>query len=500
MPVNVTARGWDMVSSIHIDTLNKAIALGHTTPRNFSQAGDDDVHVAAEFLPWRISPEGDGKILTLDMDLRDLVIDYGSTVKRYDSALARVDVRLDLLPLEEDAGLRASTPKETMLLVLNIEDQDSVPPARVTGLEIDGSPGIMDEGYAGAALQKWLQDNLARFTHVFAAITLYRTVEKAEDFKWLKPTAISYAFGRNVDDPGRSTLGVLCQTEKRSTDGLLNQIEADVIPDGSDVGFLLSRRRFIRDVLQPALPVAFDGLKDRHLALLDNDEGITLNSTPQLRSVSYDGKSYAPELMQLELRLGQSYIDTVAHTRTKVIPGVWGHCRTRGRYSIKLKPRPQGGQTIAVEQIGTPEEENWKEVAKSIVVLEWVLGAIAALVAIVIAVCTLGFGITVVAPVYYALYGSMVAFTAVMATRILSGEESPPIDLLTTHIDEAVTWGANGNFQPDFAGLNYALQIGGAYVAPVVDVATATPQAASFQQRFAARMASRIKEKTHADA
>ena len=68
-----------------------------------------------------------------------------------------------------------------------------------------------------------------------------------------------------MDNPERSTLGVLCQTQNRATDGLLNQIEADVIPDGSDVGFLLSRRRFIRDVLAPALPVTFDGLKAKDI-------------------------------------------------------------------------------------------------------------------------------------------------------------------------------------------------------------------------------------------
>ena len=489
-----------MVSSIHIDTLNEAIELGGTTPEGFAQAGDDGVRVTAEFQPWRLSPDGDGKILTLDIGLRGLVIDYGATVKRHDRAIARVDVRLDLLPLEEDARLRAAAPKQTLLLVLDAGERDAAPPARVTSVEIDGDPGLLDEGYAGAALQLWLKDNLSRFTHVFAAITLYRTVEHGEDFKWLKPTAISYAFGRNMRDSERSTLGVLCQTEMRSTDGLLNQIEADVIPEGSEVGFLLSRRRFIRDVLAPALPVAFDGLQDRHLAFLDNDEGITLKEAPKLKAVTSGGKTYDPELVQLDLRLGQSWIDTLAHTRTQVIPGVWGHCRTRGKYSIKLTPRADGGQSIAVEQLGKVEEENWKEVAKSIVILEWVLGALAALVAIAIAVCTMGFGITVAAPVYYALYGSMVAFTAVAATRILSGEDSPPIDLLTTRIDEAVTWGANGRFQPNFAGLNHALQIGGAYVAPVMDVDMAAPPAAAFQARFADRMAARIRETSHAVA
>ncbi|QMU59639.1 MAG: TULIP family P47-like protein [Boseongicola sp.] len=182
MPLTTTARGWDMVSSIHIDTLNEAIVIGQTTPDGFSQLGDDDVSVSADFEPWQISPDGDGKILTLDMDLNDLTIDYGSKVKKFAKATARVDVRLDLLPLEQDTAKCAAMPKQTMLLVLDTDGDHKTLPARVTGVEITGGSGIMDEGYAGAALQSWLQDNLVRFTHIFAAITLYRTVEHGEDF------------------------------------------------------------------------------------------------------------------------------------------------------------------------------------------------------------------------------------------------------------------------------------------------------------------------------
>jgi hypothetical protein len=489
-PLGVTTRHWDTVSAIRIDELNKAIRLAGTSPRGFSDSLDG-VTVSARFEPWRIGPDGDGQTITLMLDLGDIEISDAEGTRRFAAAQALVDVRLELLP--HDANQNG--PVQRLLLVVSLqplERSDRV--ATVTDVIIEEPHKLVDQAHIGMVLQNWLNLNLQSFTHVFAAITLYRTVDKAEDFPWLKPTFVAYAFGRNANDPSKSLLGVLCQTGNRSADGLVYQIEQDVLPKDTTVGFAISRRRFLTDMLMPSLPLAFDGLKASQIVLSADDSQLNLSSPATLTAVKHKGKTYHPRLEELKIEVHETELLTTSHTCTQIIPGVSGHCRAHGGFGITLVDAKGGGKSLGMTRTRKMTEDNWQETAKSIVVLEWVLLALAALATIVIGICTFGLGIAAATPVYVALYGGIAGFTLISGAKILAGDDSPPIDLLLAQADTAVSWSAGGPFQPTFAGLDHALVVGGDYPDPPltagVDAATDSAQA-RFQNQFADRMAAR---------
>lgn len=483
---SVSTFEWDLVASIRIDALNRAIVEGGRTPEGFSGTTSEGARVAARFEPWQISDDSDGAILCMTMGLADLEIADGGEAHQFDEAVASVDLRLTYLPHEPDAV----GPARTMLLVVDDGVRASErAPVSVTGMRIRGPHKMMDEINAMAALEVWLKENLAAFSHVLAAVTLYESVKEDARFKWMKPTYLAYAFGRDALDPGQSVLSILSQTCGRSAKKLPHQTLADAIPDGAEAGFLVSRKRFLNDVILPALPAAFPGLSAGELTILQDDAGVELAAPPvHLEEIDYDGDIYEPDLMRLEVNLYDTYLDMVTETRTKVSLGVWAHCRMSGRYGLELVTKG-GKRSMTVVQHGEPSVRKWKEVDKGVDITKKILLVIGAIAAIIIGICTFGYGVAAAAPVYYALYGSMIGFTALQASEIFSGETSPPLDLLETEIDETLTWSTGTVFTPTSIGLHHALQIGGTTKGDrrLKGVDGVSP-ARAFQERFAARM------------
>ena len=180
-------------------------------------------------------------------------------------------------------------------------------------------------------------------------------------------------------------------------------------------------------------------------------------------------------------------------TRTKVSWGVWGHCRVSGSYGFELVSRPDGSRGMRVVQTEAPIEKSWKEVDEGAKITKLILAIIAALAGLVIAICTFGFGVAAAAPLYFAMYGGMIGFTALLGNEIFTGQTSPALDLLETRIDETLTWCTGSVFTPEFIGLHHALQIGGRTVggARAAQLRTGSPPAVSFQDRYAPTMEAR---------
>lgn len=488
----VTCFGWDMVSSIRIDALNQAIRDGDRTPDGFSDQPETGVTVSGQFEPWQISPDGDGAILSMQMGLHDLTINGSGDAKHFEHGVADVDVRLEFLPHDP----HETGPERTMLLVLQAApDANAMPAVSVTNLSLDGPHKALDVVYVTAALEMWLRKNLSQFSHVLAAVTLYETIEKGRDFSWLKPTYLGYAFGRNSTDPNASILSVLSKTGNRSADGLPLQTLVEAIPDAAMAGFLVSKRRFLRDVIVPGLPAAFPGLREEDLNLLPDDAGLELTKMVGMDAVEYDGDTYHPDLVALDITLYDTFLETKSQTRTKVSLGVWAHCETTGRYKIELIQLADGKRGMKVVQMGDTTTRKWKEVSKGVRITETILLIIAGLAALIITVLTWGFGVAAAAPLYFAMYGGMIGFTALKAAELLSGETSPPLDLLETEIDNTLRWSAGDVFLPTSIGLHYALQIGGQVTdRPSPNRKASSATARAFQDQFSTRMKERAND------
>ena len=376
--------------------------------------------------------------------------------------------------------------------------QSSEDAADVTKVIIDGDHSVVDEVYVSMALFNWLQANLRRFTQVFATINIHRIVDQNEAFAWLKPTHVAYAFGYNALDPEKSVLGVLCQTGGRSADGLIYQVQAEAIPPGSTAGYVISKARYLRDMLAPALPRAFDGLKAKTIKINSDDSGLKISKPAQLKDVESDGKKYNVELTELDVALYETEISVDSTTKTKIFPGIFSVCVSTGYYAFGLLNRKSGGKTLGYYETRDFKSENTTEKTRGAIITEIILGIIAAVAGLILTFVTFGAGSFIAIGLGVALVGSIAAVTTMEVVELIRENDGPPVDLLVANATDAVTWATGSHFDPNVAGLNGDLQIGGTYIEDpdINTLAGGRAAALSPQARFQARFALRMKERS----
>lgn len=259
--------GWDTVFAIGLQAVNSSIKKGGSTPKGFTKTMSGAglaVTVNGTFDTWQVVPGGDGQNLHISMPVPTLKYDDGKQVKVFDDLLALVEVRLTLLPQPDQPSgdgqwmdLRLRTAADQLLL-------GSAPagkkPVYVLDLEFNGT--VQPEGFEGAIIQQmlgdWLQDpvNLQSFNHVFASVNL-NSKAAVGAFQWLMPTSVSYA----VIDRGTletSTFALLCMTDKRKAPEA-HQVSPFVICEGHRAGMLISRERFLSQLLLPGIGTMFTG-------------------------------------------------------------------------------------------------------------------------------------------------------------------------------------------------------------------------------------------------
>lgn len=488
----VDTHKWDTVSAIHISELNDAIRLAKTSPSGFSHGAGKGVQVDAEFGDWNILPDSDGPILSMELPLAAIKIEDCDGTRNFASGSAMVDVHLELLP----HGPNSDNNTVLHLLVVKITSQKrGRSAANVTKVTIDQSHSMADTVYVTMALENWLDANLHNFTQVFATVNIHKVVEQNEAFAWLKPTHVAYAFGYNSTDPSKSVLGVLCQTGGRSAKGLIYQIEANVIPTGSTVVYVISKARFLRDMLTTALPKAFDGLMAKNLKVAPDNSGVKMINPTQLKNIEHEGKTYDLELTELDVKLFDTEINVDSITKTPVFPGIFSVCTAIGYYSFGLLTKKDGSKTLGFDESRPFQSINTTEKTTGAIITEIILGIIAAVAGLVLFFVTFGSGSLIAAALYVALVGSMGTLTIMQIAELVGEGDGPPIDLLIANATNAVTWASGSRFDPNTAGLNGALQIGGTFVDdPALEGAgrnATTPQEA-FQSKYEIRMQERV--------
>jgi len=340
-------------------------------------------------------------------------------------------------------------------------------------------------------LEEWLNENIVEFRHVFGTVNLVDiTAEQAEGtaFGWMKPTSMSYAFGKNRRYPERSVLSILCQTAGRGSDGLVHQTQADAIPDGSEAALCISNRRLIRDMLAPGLQFAYPGITIREKHFLANDTGINIQEDVPLAEQEFEGKKYSPVLKKLEAIVRTNEIEFDSHTRTSISPGIYSVCQNTSWFTFGLLSGKQG-LTMGFKAVREPVETHDTENDQGIDIIKWIgraltgIGLIALFLTGVGAVAASGYLVGAL------LVGGLVMERSSDVVEMVRGGDGPPIDALLMNADMAVTWSAGGKFTPNVVGLNGSLQIGGKLEKPEPNLMMA--ERLSYQDQFRSVMAKR---------
>jgi hypothetical protein len=491
----VETNGWDVVSAVRIAEINEAIENAGTSPTEFSQTLGSKSVVKGSFVPWRVGPDGDGTLINLDIGLRDVEIDRGGVVTTLGEAMAIVRVHLEMMPTGKKA-LFGSAPTQELALVIKTDVDSALlradPDAKAaTLMEIDGSEHLPIKVRVdlNLALETWLNDNIHLFHHVFATVNVVKMASeevKKKAFSWMMPSEVGYAFSRNATAPENSVLAILCQTGGRKADGLTLQAQADMIPQGSNAAFVVSKRRLIRDMILPGIVGAFDGLEKTHLRIRKNDSGLALNDPVQLREIKDDeGRTFDPVLHKLDVLVRDTEIALLSRTKTLVSPGIWSVCTADASYTFGLTTNTKGEKTIGY---AGPEPHTTEEVErdKAVDILDWILKALGFIAVVVLGFATAGIAWYAAAVAVVCLAGEL-SIDYIERTRKNDG---PPIDLLVTNATTAVSWSTGARFDPVFAALNGGLQIGGILGATKTQSLIDTHR--QFQAPFQTLMATRV--------
>ena len=500
--------GWDAVSCVKIGQINDAIRNAGTSPRELDVTCGRDCQVKGTFVHWRVAPGGSGPLLNLVVPVRDVEVSRGDRTVTLEEIHAYVQVQLELIPSNRKR-LGANPDTVEKLLVIKLDDNEgrmqvgSKPRAAqlmdITGAD-DLSPRLLTALRLG--LMTWFNDNLDAFAHVFATVNVSTKIAEeteGEAFAWLAPTDVSYAYGHNAIDDEESVLAILCQTQGRSKDGLVNEANPALIPPGCDAGLCISRTRFLRNMIGESLPSAFKGIQPKHIKYKKRDAGLKLTKAVQTEQIEHDGKTYDPVVHRLDIDLHDRELVIDSLTKTEVSPGIFSVCKSTGYYGFGLIDRKDGGKTMGVTETRPMTTVESTEKTKAVKITDIVLGILGAIGSLILGAVTFGAGSVVFYVVLAIVVGSLAGTIGIKLVEMVGEGNAPPIDLMLANATSAVTWSTGATFVPTFAALNNGLQIGGS-LSPVkpgllgADASLTAPDYhKAFQAEFADVMAARAK-------
>jgi hypothetical protein len=263
---SISTNNWDTAFGITFKDVNAAIIAQGSSPAAFTgehAIAGGTVDVTASFGPWQLSG-GSDSLLQMTLPLQDGTVSGAGNDPVAFTATAVIQVSLGYIPQPGAA---------TSDLKLNTGTGVSV-----ISVTLTSGPDSARDSIKGA-LQGWLGANLAEFNHVFAAVDLNTQADTGE-FSWLQPTHLGYAlYTEGFASSDDYLFGVLAMTEHRAGSRLSSEISPQIIPSGSQAGFLIAAERIVEKMFLPNITSLFKNASADEFDTLD--AGTTVyNSVP----------------------------------------------------------------------------------------------------------------------------------------------------------------------------------------------------------------------------
>ncbi len=310
---------WDVVYACSGAYINQQLtAQAGQLVQSFSYE-DSAITVQGEFGPWQIVPGGGGPLLQFETPLTT-----GSVVIKSTGTTVSLAGTTPLLQLQ--LQLQKGGDQQVLShLVFNCTTAGQGPgdttPGAVTVVDVDTSGNLAKDpnGALAAALLRTglcqvLLQNVDALTFVFASIL---PVPVGQNADWLTPVTATYAYQQSVDPTalgGIAILGALTGADVSAYpvafDGTLLQ--------GQDFGFVLSASSFMRNVVAPALPGAFQGNCQPNDLSVNGDGSITLAQGFSLNSVEVGLIDYTPQVTDLRYAIDDTAMDCYVATSTDI--------------------------------------------------------------------------------------------------------------------------------------------------------------------------------------
>lgn len=252
----VDLQGWDTVSAVSYDAMLNAVKAQNASPANFEQvqkdkAGKVEASIKGAFGPWALALGGAGQLICFDVPMTDIGMTFGGQSKRIADCVAKIQVKAQFLERADEPG------KKDLRLLTTAEMNEKV--VVVTDLTPAPEDGIIASIFKGL-IEDWFAANLQDFDPLLGTVDFNADYHQSS-MDWIRPSAVAYA----VSEPAAATL-------QNSVLGVLNmiggveipagnalQVDPDIIPNGCDAVFAISREKFIKHMLMDAVPLMFGG-------------------------------------------------------------------------------------------------------------------------------------------------------------------------------------------------------------------------------------------------
>jgi hypothetical protein len=269
-------KGWDVVFAVRYPALNIAIRNAYTsTPQSMPGEFQGSVHgklgsssVKGIWGMWQITTGGSGTYIQMECP----ILKGWYKENQLDLAGYKVLIRVQLWFFDHKSDHPSAaagsdgTLRKALKLLVDKSDPTNPPVVIVSIMDSDNQPlGPGDTGMLAGPLQNWFMDNLVLFDHVFCTADVTQAEADAPGLYWLKPSYVAYAAAEPFDTSqltheqrmDQSVFAILHTIESRDPAGLSPAVDLNAIPFGRSAAFSLSRKRFLRHFIEPALPFLF---------------------------------------------------------------------------------------------------------------------------------------------------------------------------------------------------------------------------------------------------
>lgn len=378
----VTTNGWDTVSICRVSALNERIKKEKTYPKAVTEK-NNALSVEGEFDPWQITPGGDGRNVKIRVPMKNGTykgMDIGKG-DCFDLTGISVDiyVKLDYFPLPDTKDLKDGSYNLYVNTTGSGENTDPI--AAVIALhDPKNRIDTINQSILRGLFESWLNrpENLKQFDTLFSTVVINNMGKQSDEFKWLKATAISYAY-TDQNTENSSIFGILCMTNNRSREGLHNQLPAVALESDDNAVFLISREVFIKNQLLPALPYIFTESPEASYNLDKTGLVITAKNL-KMDAVKVGAIYYHPVAESFEITFSETSIETSAQIHTPISPGIDANTLIITKQTLSLSTNKKGEQIMVYEMVGDPYVKHSTDVATGVIVTEAILALIAAVV------------------------------------------------------------------------------------------------------------------------
>ena len=454
---------WDTIFAIPVNEVNRSIINKKSSPPDFKfENTADQIYGQGDFGDWQIVMGGSGSIIRLSLPITNLSGYYGEPKTNYASSgpvNAIIQLKLQFLPHSN----QPDNPDDGTFheLVVRKESGDPSDPV-VSLIALDMGSSVFSPGIgkyaAESAVLGWCNGNIGEFAHVFATVNLNKIIDK-NAFAFCNPSYTSYAYLDRTSQED-SLLGILCMTGARTTENNIQQISPYTIPNGSNSGFLISKKRFLADLILPTFPVLWPNANLSDFEITSDNNYIKLKEgmSVQLPDVEHNGSHYTPFLKTFSIQIQNEHLIVSSYTETNVFPGITSWCQSTKTYSIALDTS-KNGQTIVYNEIGTGDEQHGTYKSAGVEIAEWMIAIIVAIALIILGILTDGAAFVIGALIIGAL-GGLAAVTPQLVD-LVNTDDSPSIDLLSFNVSDPIKWSDSKDYLLQDVGLNGPLQLGG---------------------------------------